>query len=207
MEAQSAMEYIIIWGSALVIVAIAIVLLYKFIPSATSPVPILCNFVESGITCQDILAILNPVTANTVMVIEVINSGTSPISGLSTYVLSANQVKSQAAQCIPNYIVAGGTAICEINFPINAQPNELLTGKIYASFSSCALTTAKEQPGTCTGLEQTYLAAFTVPVAPSNGGLNIQLTLTPKYPSVPADGTEDPVYADLMWYPPTFNSA
>ena len=179
-EAQSAMEYIIIWGTAIVIVTIAIALLYEFIPTITSTVPAMCSFTESSLTCQDIIAILNPATSNTVILLEIINSGTSPISGLSVYTSSADPIESQAAQCMPDYIVAGGTAICEIKFPINTQLNELLTGNIYASFSSCALTTAKEQPGTCTGLEQTYVAPFAVHVLPPNGGIKIQLTLTPK---------------------------
>ncbi len=60
---QSAMEYLIVYGIAFLIIAIAVILLYRVFASPASKIYNSCSF-AAGVTCSEIVFGTNSLTSN-----------------------------------------------------------------------------------------------------------------------------------------------
>ncbi|MCL4387952.1 hypothetical protein M1567_02250, partial [Candidatus Marsarchaeota archaeon] len=109
-KAQSALEYLITYGWAILIIAVAISLLYLYIAVPKVIVPSTCNFV-TGAVCQDMIFGTNTTTHATVIGFFITNPRKYPIYGPEIYA-SVNGRNTTAAQCKPSFVLAGGSVIC-----------------------------------------------------------------------------------------------
>ncbi len=141
-----------------------LVIIYTSVPSSKSIVSSTCNLYNSGITCQDIVVVSNTITHNTIITLALSNSGTTPISNVVIYSRTLSNITSPKYACTPGYVPPGGSIICTTSFPAQTNIGDLESGSLYTNFTSCALTTAHQTLGTCTGQVQTYVGHFASPV-------------------------------------------
>lgn len=194
MNAQASMEYLMVVSIGLLIIGIVAAYVVLVVPSASSVAPGVCNFVEPQISCSGVMATLNQNTGNTLVVMEITNSGQSALSGLSTY-LYVGSWNSSSFSCSPSYVPPGASAICEISLSGNVVRNEYLSGYMYSSFNSCGLATA-QSAGRCEGSILKYEGSYKVQVQASGAASQadpLTITASAEYPSVSANCKNDNV--------------
>ncbi len=198
-NAQAGVEYMAVIGIALLIIVIVIALIFTLVPSAASVAPGVCNFVEPQVSCDSLMAVLDTNTANTLVVMELTNSGEYALSGMSTYMYIGSW-NSSSFSCSPSYVTPGSTAICEITLVGNVVSGEYLSGYMYTEFNSCGLS-IKNKATSCGGALMKYEGSYKVQVEKSSAMQQdpVSLSITANSPSVRADCTADNVSAQLKF--------
>ena len=198
-NAQAGVEYMTVIGIALMIIVIATALILTLAPSAASIAPGVCSFVEPQVSCDSLMAVLDTNTANTLVIMELTNSGEYSLSGMSTYMYVGNW-NSSAFSCSPSYVTPGSTAICEITLVGNVVGGEYLSGYMYTEFNSCGLSTGNKATS-CGGALMKYEGSYKVQVQKSSVTQQdpVTLSISANSPSVRADCAIDNVSARLKF--------
>ncbi|MDE1865468.1 MAG: beta-propeller fold lactonase family protein [Candidatus Micrarchaeota archaeon] len=154
--AQAAMEYLIIYGIALFIIIIAVVILYNIFGSPQKNVPDVCTF-AGGVTCTDIGIGVNTVATTVSITLLLTNSGTEPIL-LPSLKVNLNGVNSSSFQCTPRYVKGGGSILCIVNLTVKAVVGQKLSGKFYLSDNDCSFSLSS---GTCkNSVSEVHIGTF-----------------------------------------------
>ncbi|MGC8648261.1 MAG: hypothetical protein ACP5SJ_02060, partial [Candidatus Micrarchaeia archaeon] len=126
---QSAMEYLLTYGWAVLLIAIIASLLYLYMVVPHVIVPSSCSFF-SGAYCNDLVVGTNATTHAAKLAVFLTNTQSYPILHPELFV-NVNGVNSSVAPCQPNYVLPGGAIICEVSLPIQESLGSFLAGKIY----------------------------------------------------------------------------
>lgn len=172
-RSQSAVENLIVYGMAVLIIIVVFYILYNygFLLTSRAAVQNSCQL-SSGAACSDILIISNAITSNT-QVVTLFATTTSPL--LDPYIIvKIGNTNSSKVSCIPNYVNVGGAIICQSNVPIKSALNQPVTGKLYLFAQHCGVSV----PGTCATLgSELYTGIFSGYAQPiSNSIVTISLT-------------------------------
>ena len=137
-NAQSALEYLITYGWAILIIAVVISLLYLYVAVPKIIVPSTCSFV-TGAVCQDMIFGTNTTTHATVIGFFITNSRKYPIYDPEIYA-SVNGKNTSAALCKPSFVLSGGSVICVLKVPnVSSSLGQFFSGSIYLNASYCGL--------------------------------------------------------------------
>jgi hypothetical protein len=197
-EAQSGVEYIAVITIALLILMVVVAVVFSITPSAISAAPGVCSFVEPQVSCDSLMAVVNTNTHNTLVVMELTNSGEYALSSMNTY-MYIGQWNSSSFACSPSYVKPGSTAICEITLVGNVVGGESLSGYMYTSFNSCGLST-QNTANSCGGVPTKYEGSYKVQVQSSKTQQNlISLSISASSPSVLSNCETDNVSAQLKF--------
>ncbi|MGC8648148.1 MAG: hypothetical protein ACP5SJ_01460, partial [Candidatus Micrarchaeia archaeon] len=202
-EGQSAMEYLMTYGWALLLIAIIASLLYLYIGVPHVIVPSSCAF-TFGAYCDDLVVGANATTHASKLAVFLTNTQAYPILHPELFV-NVNGVNSSASACQPNYVLPGGAIICEVSLPVQESLGSFLAGKIYLNASYCGLAVNTTPQGCESAPKETYVGSFSAHTAPLIS-TSSSLTLSVKNSTQSAiENVKDPLYATvkLLGYPLT----
>ncbi|MDE1846225.1 MAG: hypothetical protein KGH53_03025 [Candidatus Micrarchaeota archaeon] len=131
--AQSATEYLVTYGWALLIVFIVIASLYLFVFAPSTLTASTCTF-NSGVYCQDL--VLGSSSSLSKMAILITNSNPYPISN-PRIALNLTGIPAVAGSCVPNFVLQGGAIICNATITPAISQGALSSGKFVFSYTPC----------------------------------------------------------------------
>ena len=169
---QVALEYLIVYGIAFLIIVVAVAFLFGIFKSPSSRIPNTCTF-SGGVTCTDLVLASNNINGKISVMVLLSNAGDKPILSPRMKV-GINGVNTSFSNCLPGYVKAGGAIVCIINVSTGKPGvNQLLSGKVYLSEQNCAFSST----GTCQNpLTQVYAGGFEG-TTQANQTLRFQITL------------------------------
>ena len=201
-ESQSAMEYMITYSWAILIIAVAVALLYLYLVAPRVIVSSQCSF-KIGAYCEDMVLGSNTITHATEMALFLTNTQTYPMLNPSLYV-SINGKNTTAYACKPYYVLPGGSIICTIPVPnVTSSLGEFFAGNIYLNATYCGLVSNPFNITSCKSAPiQTYSGSFNAHAAPLIS-TTTSVSLSANQSRFPADGSYDAVFATvkMLGYP------
>jgi hypothetical protein len=190
---QAAIEYLLVYGIAFLVILIAAGFLYTLYQSPGSRVPNTCTF-SGGVTCSDIIIATNTMTGNTAIIALFNNAGDTYIQAPNA-IANLNGVNSSAFTCLPNYVRSGGSILCIMNLTSKSAKGTVLSGTIYYTDQNCAFSTSF---GSCqTSVVQTYSGKFEGTSQAYNKKPTLGISLTAANTLPPANNQRDQLTATL----------
>ncbi|MGC9190989.1 MAG: Ig-like domain-containing protein, partial [Candidatus Micrarchaeia archaeon] len=200
-RAQSALEYLVTYGWAILLVTIVMALLYLYLFVPKVIVPASCSF-TSGAYCNDLVVGTNATTHATKLAVFLTNTQPYPVQNPYLYVRVNNQNSSQY-QCTPKFVPPGGAIICEVDVPVSTSLGSFVVGQFYLGAQYCGLAPNYTSTHICANApNEIYEGNFNAHAAPLISTTSkIQLT-TPNQTN-PANNAKAPLYATvlLLGYP------
>ncbi len=197
-KSQASLEYISVYGWSLLIVAgvLAFLLIYVNLPTTISPSS--CRF-SDGFYCNAVVLSTNTIAGNMVVMMAITNKQQYAIVNPELIIHVNNKNYTNTNSCFPNYVVSGGSIICNLTLPINAKLGQYFANNVYIKADYCGLTInncTNPPPLVYVGNIRSH-ASFSVPP-------KITFTLTAKNLTNPSRfNVKDPLYATvkLSGYP------
>jgi hypothetical protein len=195
-RAQSAVDFLVTYGWALLLLALVLVVLYAYVSLPPNIAPGTCNF-YSGMSCTDMVLSSNG------LIMFLVNSQSFPISTPTLYA-SINNRNTITASCVPNFVLPGGVMSCTINaLPVSTPLGTLSNGYVYLSAAYCGLATNYATTGNCiTAPTLTYSGSFTAHTEPQQNPIpyasNYIIYVSAKYATLSHGTTLDPFYTQVM---------
>lgn len=158
-NAQSSIEYIVIYGWALIILAIVVAILFYSLGIPKTVTPNTCTF-SSSLLCSDIVIGANQVTGLTLMTFQIENEQLYPIANPMA-VVNINGANTSAVPCSPSLVPAGGAAICSTQTALHSSLGQFVSGGIYVVAGYCGLVADYGVTHVCSNPPtQTYGGSF-----------------------------------------------
>ncbi len=157
-HAQSAIEFLSIYGFAILFITITVVLIYAFLTFTSTTVPTQCSF-QGYVTCKAMTIGSNSLTTSAVFLLS--NSQQYAIENPSA-TINITGVGSFGGTCAPNFILPGGILECIITFSQTITAKQISNGNIYLSTTVCTQPT---QTGCASPVPQTYGGTFSAPIS------------------------------------------
>ncbi|MEM0150052.1 MAG: hypothetical protein QXW10_04105, partial [Candidatus Micrarchaeaceae archaeon] len=136
-QAQSALEYLVTYGWAILLVSIIIALLYLYVIVPKVIVPSSCTFV-SGAYCNDLMVGTNVTTHATMLAVFLTNTQPYPIQDPKLYAKISN-TSTIASPCEPKFVLPGGSMICTVALPVSTSLGTFVSGSVYLNATYCGL--------------------------------------------------------------------
>ncbi len=146
-RSQSALEYLITYSWAILLIAIFVTFLYLYVALPKSVTPSTCSF-ALGFYCDDIILGTNLTTHTTALALMLTNTQPDPVENPAIFV-NFNGTNSSQAPCYPKYILAGGDIICEIKVPISTKLGGFLGGSLFLNATYCGFAENATSPSSC----------------------------------------------------------
>ncbi len=195
-RAQGAIEYLITYSWAILLIVAVIGLLYFYILIPMSIPPNTCTFI-TGVQCNNYYVGVNPSTPNVISVgLMVSNPQYYPIKDpVMTVSINNNNYTSN---CTPQYINPGASFVCLTSIPNSFGKN--LKTNVYIEDYNCGLSKYGEFNGTCGDPpQQIYKGVLDYALtAPSPQGFT-GISITPEYASVKANGMRDAINVSFLF--------
>lgn len=166
MHAQASMEYMVIYGWAILIMAIIIGILYFYTNVPAQIVTNSCYFIN-GVYCNEIVFAANTITHNTIIAFSLTNSQQYALANVTT-IARVNNANTTKYSCYPSFVPPGGYIGCAANLTVNATLGTLLSGNLYVSATYCG---PSQNCSGSTSQNQIYKGSFTghtQRIAPAN---------------------------------------
>ncbi len=195
-RAQSAVEYLLTYGWAILIVIIIVALLLYFVLAPSFIAPSTCTFV-SGAYCKGMIFASN--TLGTKVGMFLTNLQSYPVLNPSVS-LNLSGV-AYTGNCLPSFVLPGGAIICNVTLPQKALAlGALESGKLYLSAIPCPSGNAT----VCkTSTPQTFLGGFNAHVSPLFSSTTATVVLNATNLTQAANGGKDTLIATvkMLGYP------
>ncbi len=205
-HAQSAFEYLVTYGWALLVLALVLVILFYFTSVPSKVVPNTCQF-TTGAFCEDIVLGSVATTHATVVAFISTNMRKYPVMNPALTIVQ-NGVNSTPIACSPDFVLPGGAIFCEVNTQIKSNPYQFVASSLYLSAVYCGFSATPGTPAGCAngGVRESYSGSFagsTQPVSSASSLLSVSLSAA--NPVQPANGSADALTATvkLQGYPVT----
>ncbi|MEM0149950.1 MAG: hypothetical protein QXW10_03585, partial [Candidatus Micrarchaeaceae archaeon] len=167
MHAQSAVEFIVNYSWAILIIAIVLVLLYLFTAVSSTIAPSICSF-ESGLYCNDVILGTNTITHTTKLLLLLTNTQPYPIANASLFA-QINSANTSTFSCQPAIAGPGSQFFCTVTLPVSLSLNEFLSGGLYLSANYCGLSGNYQANENCSeSQKETYMGSFSAHAQPFN---------------------------------------
>jgi hypothetical protein len=151
------MEYLVTYGWAILIIAIAVGVLVFFVVLPSFAAPPVCN-VSAPLVCQDLLVSANP--TNTVITVNIINNQQLALDNPILFA-NINGTNTSAAACLPAYMPSGQFSVCRLTINLPSKQNQAYSGSLYFKVNNCALLPNFSITGNCIGAPvQTISGSF-----------------------------------------------
>ncbi len=197
-KAQSAIEYMLSYSWAIIVVAVVFVLLYLFVFVPGTIAPNTCTF-SNGANCQAIVFGSN--SQNSAFAVLLSNNQQFAIINPILYI-NTTQYGVLTATCAPNLILPGGAMICSNTISTTSSPGSLVYGKVILQAIPCPSTIYNQ----CTsGNIQDYAGTFSTHSQPILSSTPISITLSTTNTTQLIGGGYDPLIATvkMLGYPVT----
>ena len=204
-HAQSAFEYLVTYGWALLILALVLVILFYFTSVPSKVVPNTCQF-TTGAFCEDIVLGSVATTHATVVAFIATNMRKYPVMNPALTIVQ-NGVNSTPVACSPDFVLPGGAIFCEVNTQIKSNPYQFVASSIYLSAVYCGFSATPGTPAGCAngGVRESYSGSFAGSTQPVSSTSLLSISLSAANPVQPANGSADALTATvkLQGYPVT----
>ena len=140
LKTQAALEFMVTYGWALVIIAIVAGMFLYFLSLPQTLVPPGCSF-PYGITCKGMIIGSNTMAANSINFV-IINSQQYDLVGPTYGTLNISGYGIANAVCVPANVVAGGTSLCSASLGKQIPVSSEVRGTITFISSICLLGNA-----------------------------------------------------------------
>ncbi|MCL5440695.1 MAG: hypothetical protein M1448_02330 [Candidatus Marsarchaeota archaeon] len=204
-HAQSAFEYLVTYGWALLILALVLVILFYFTSVPSKVVPNTCQF-TTGAFCEDIVLGSVATTHATVVAFISTNMRKYPVMNPALTIVQ-NGVNSTPVACSPDFVLPGGAIFCEVNTQIKSNPYQFVASSIYLSAVYCGFSATPGTPAGCAngGVRESYSGSFAGSTQPVSSTSLLSISLSAANPVQPANGSADALTATvkLQGYPVT----
>ena len=183
---QPAIEYLITYGWALLIITLVVVLLYAFVLMPSTSAPMVCMF-NSGVSCND--AILGSGNTGSSAVMLISNSQPYPIAN-PLFIINTQGQGNITGTCSPNFVLPGGSMIC--NASISNPYGQGLYVKSYVYIKANICSSSSYSP-TCSGSVQTLSGIMDTHVQKPLSSTPLTISITALNSTEAATGMLDPV--------------
>ena len=204
-HAQSAFEYLVTYGWALLVLALVLVILFYFTSVPSKVVPNTCQF-TTGAFCEDIVLGSVATTHATVVAFISTNMRKYPVMNPALTIVQ-NGVNSTPIACSPDFVLPGGAIFCEVNTQIKSNPYQFVASSLYLSAVYCGFSATPGTPAGCAngGVRESYSGSFAGSTQPISSTSLLSISLSAANPVQPANGSADALTATvrLMGYPVT----
>ncbi len=175
---QSAIEFMVTYAWAILLMAVLLSLLYFFVIAPYSISPSSCSFVTQ-LTCKAVILGTNAMTHNTILTLLVTNSQQYPIEGPALFA-NINGVNTSNTICTPYFVPAGGQFLCQLTLPVKTNINSFESGYTYLNASNCGFSPTYSASSCSASRPVTYAGSFSAKAQPvfSLGGNAISVTIT-----------------------------
>ena len=172
-KAQAAIEYLLTYGWALLVIAIIASLLYLFITSPPSITPSSCAF-SASVYCQDIIFSSNSVSSSVALFL----TNTQPYAVIAPQIKANFSSGQVTGTCRPYFVLPGGDIICNVTTSQPMSQGSLASGVLFVSSLPCVSGNVLSCQQT--SQRQTYLGNYNTHVAPmvSSNAITISLSVT-----------------------------
>ncbi len=135
-KAQASVEYLSVYGWALLIMAavLAFVLIYVSLPQSIAPSR--CT-ISLGFDCNAVVFGTNTTTNNITIAMAITNRLPQPMES-PNLTITYNGV-NYTGSCSPAYLPPGASSICEFKIPQKARLGEYVSSPIYITAKNCGL--------------------------------------------------------------------
>ena len=175
--AQSAVEYLITYGWAILIILVAVSFLYYYVLQPTLLAPGSCSF-QSQISCRDIVLAANTATSAANIILILTNTQPYPIKNAMLFA-NINGTNTSAVRCTPGYVPAGGAMLCQLGFTRTLNLNSFVSGKLYINAFNCGFGANYTAIASCaTPVNETYSGLFSAHAQIVSPSTALTLSLT-----------------------------
>ena len=176
-RSQSAMEYMVTYGWAILIIVLAVSLLYFFVLQPNIISPNACSFTVQ-LTCTDVVLGASSAGIPGNLILTITNSQQYPIQNPALFA-NVNGTNTTKAQCLPSAVPSGGVMLCILPVKNKVNLNALLSGKLYLNASYCGFGANITAINACTSnVPQTYVGVFTAHAQTSISNTPVTVSLT-----------------------------
>ncbi len=197
-KAQSAIEYMLSYSWAIIVVAVVFVLLYLFVFVPGTIAPNTCTF-SNGANCQAIVFGSNSQSSSFAVLLS--NNQQFAIINPVLYI-NTTQYGVLTATCAPNLVLPGGAMICSNTISTTSSQGSLVYGKTILQAIPCPSKIYNQ----CTsGNVQNYAGTFSTHSQPILSSTPISITLAATNTTQLIGGGLDPLTATvkMLGYPIT----
>jgi hypothetical protein len=152
------MEFLVTYGWAVLIIAVAISVVYIYFSFPQNAAPPTCSFTD-GVMCNDFILGSNLSTHATQIEMFIVNSQPYPIKYPEIYAGVSN-LNSTIYSCYPNFVLPGGSILCNAKLPVNTSLGQFISGTLYFNATSCTSPNDKTIAMCTGGSNQTYIGNF-----------------------------------------------
>jgi hypothetical protein len=154
---QASIEYLAMYGIAVLVILVALVFLYSFLTLPSTSVPNTCQFTQAAI-CVDSVIGTNTVTSNTAVALFIENTEDYAMTSPNVIVrIGSSNSSLYGTQCQPNYIKPGGVVLCLVNLTQKTAVDTMLNGNLYLIANNCGISNGSN----CVGaMRETYVGTF-----------------------------------------------
>ncbi|VVB76855.1 Uncharacterised protein [uncultured archaeon] len=191
-KAQSALEYLVTYSWAVLVIASVIAFLFLFVLAPSRLTQQACRF-SFGSYCQDFIFGSNAVASSVGILLT--NSQSFAILNPSIQV-NVTGFPLTTSDCLPSYVLPGGAIICTVTIPQQSTQGMLVAGKLYLSAIPCQ---SGDAASCASNQRQNYSGAFATQVQPLIIP-NVSITLSAKNATNPANGAIDPLTATVKFF-------
>jgi hypothetical protein len=192
---QSAIEYLLTYGWAILILVVIVYLMYYLVILPATITSSHCSM-TFGVYCQDIIMGSNAVYSN--MVILFTNTQQYALQAPNLSITSPTFGKANST-CEPNFVLPGGSIICIMRIPESIRPASLVSGRLSLNASIC--TNQNPTPNSCLpSPPQTYTGYFNAHVLTSIVTPRIEITFSAENSTQIANGVPDKLTANVKLF-------
>ncbi|MCW6160260.1 MAG: hypothetical protein LVQ95_04195 [Candidatus Micrarchaeales archaeon] len=157
-NAQSSVEYIVIYGWALITLAIIVAILFYALSIPKTITPNSCTF-SSSLLCSDIVIGTNQLTGYTAITFQFTNEQMYNISNpTATVNVGAG---NSTVPCLATLVPPGGSTTCTVQTSLKSTLGQFVSGSIYVSVGDCGLVAGYAATHNCAGAPiETYSGSF-----------------------------------------------
>ncbi len=176
-RAQAALEYLTVYGWAILILALAIALLYFYVIQPTLIAGNSCSF-TFFVTCQDITLGPNSITHAGILTLLLTNSQQYPIQAPYLFA-NVNGTNTSKVACSPGFVPSGGSLFCQLTVANSISLNQYISGKIYLNASYCGLGANLTSITSCSSpITQTFVGTFGAHAQKAASSSNVVVALS-----------------------------
>ena len=188
MHLQSAIEYIVTYSWAILIMALILAIMFIYVNGIVLIAPSSCS-ISYGVYCYDLIAGSNN---NTTKVIFLLSNAEQYFLYKPSITITLRN-NNYTGHCDPNFARSGSSLLCYVSIPEHFANNTLLSGKFYINAYPCPIGNASSCKN---NEEESFVGSYNTRVAIVNN-LSVSITLFAN-PEIANVNQTQQIYARLL---------
>ncbi len=188
--AQSAMEYLVTYGWALLIIVAALAVIVVLGLTSSTAVPQTCTL-STAISCKDIVFGSNSIGSSAVMILS--NSQQYPIK-TPVLIINTQNNGNVTGTCSPSFVLPGGSIVCTATIPNAYGYGTVVSSSVYVKETVCTQGNSQQS---CSGSQEIISGTTVSHVQPILSSTPFSISLSAQNLTQPANGQGDMLTAKV----------